>query len=417
MEPLINFILNQWQRKLAAILVATIIWFSVSYSITATKTLTHIPVRVINLPLHKTVQGLLPNGFLQKRVTISVTGTKDVVEQIVPGDLEILLDVANQPSEWIVQITKKNLVSLNPNLNLLPHISSVTNPEFVLKMSTILTEHILVTFHTTGSAPEGYEFLDIWPVTLTQTVSGPQDQVLDLKNKGLELSFNLNDITKEQLDAYRESLEDPHNNEVPFYIPEQWKKILISPLSPIPETLNAPEAYDLHLTFLKKEFLPIKGELPIRVFYPLKYGASLNPNNTPLKANAFVKYDHGIPVLKVPLSASGISKLFLDIVNDSLEIDIVAAPRSEREFLEWAIGFVDEKHLEDTYVGFMLSTIKPISDSLASERDQYLRKRFRSYIQNFALYTSPERPLILKTQLEDGKIDVQVPDIGSSDAR
>jgi len=417
MESLINFFLNQWQRKLFALLTALVIWFSVSYSITATKTLTSVPVRIINLPLHKTVQGLLPNGFLNRRITLSLTGTKDVVEQIEPGDLEVLLDVSNQPSEWVVQITKKNLVSLNPNLNLLPHISSVTNPEFVLKMSTILTEHVLVTFHIQGTAPEGYEYLDIWPVTLTQTISGPQEQVLDLKDKGLELVFNLNNIKKEQLDAYRGTLEAPYNDEVAFYIPDPWKKILISPLSQIPEALNDPEAYDLHLTFLKKEFLPIKGELPILVFYPLKYGATLNPKNTPLGANAFVQYTHDIPVLKVPLLASQVSKLFLDTVHDSLEIDLVAAPKSERESLEWDVGFVDEKHIEDTYVALMLETIKPLSDTLTQERERYLRKRFGSYAKKFTLLLTPEHPLIINSSLEEGKIIIQVPDAVTTDAR
>ncbi len=411
MESLINkLFFHQWQRKLVALLTATVIWFFVNHSIISSKTIPSVPIRVINLPTDKTIQGLLPNGFLGKRTTLTLSGTKDVIDQLEPGDVEIILDVSNLPSDSIVQITKKNLVSLNPNINLPAHIISISHPEFVIKMSPILTEQIPIVIHSPkGEAPKGYEFLDIWPIYLTQTVSGPQEQVLNLKNQGLELTFNLNDITKEQLDVLQ--FNGLYDDEVNFHIPDQWKKVNILFSSRGPELINDPEAKNLQMTFLRQQLIPIKNELPVHVFYPLKNNATINPNTYGLAPSPFIQFKHHIPVLTVPLFASNVSKLFLEIVKDNIEIDIIAAPPNEREYLEWDTDFIDETHLEDTYVAFLISNSK-ISDTPYNknrDREKYFRQRFRIYLQRFTLYLSPQYKLVLQSRLEDGKIDVHVP--------
>jgi hypothetical protein len=411
MESLIHkFFLHQWQRKLVALLTATVIWIFVSHSITSSKIIPSVPIRVINLPNDKTIQGLLPNGFLTKRTTLTLSGTKDVIDQLEPGDVEVILDVSNIPNDGIVQITKKNLISLNPNFNLPKHVTSVSHPEFVIKMSPILTEKIPIIIHPPiGDPPKGYEFLDIWPVKLTQTVSGPQDLVLNLKNQGLELTFNLNDITKEQLDQLQGN--ELYDDEISFNVPDQWKKVVIPFSTRGPEAINDPEAKTLQLNFLRLRMLPINTELPIHVFYPLKYSDTINPDTYALAASAFVQFKNHLPILTVPLFVSNVSNLFLEIVKDNLQLDIVTAPLTEREKLEWGVSFVDDTHLEDTYVAFLLSNVKP-SDSLQNnnrEREAHFRNRFRLYVQRFNLYLSPQHKLELESWLEDGKIRVHVP--------
>lgn len=135
MDSLISrLIINHWQRKLVAILVAVIVWFIVSESIMTTKTIHSVPVRVINLPANKTIEGLLPNGFLSRRITLTLTGSKEIIDQLEPGDLEILLDAAGQSNDWIVHISGKNLLSLNPEIDLTRHITQISHPEFALKL-------------------------------------------------------------------------------------------------------------------------------------------------------------------------------------------------------------------------------------------------------------------------------------------
>ncbi len=411
MESLIYPLLfYQWQRKLVALFTATVIWFFVSQSITATKTMTSVPIRVTNLPTDKTIEGLLPNGFLTKRTSLTLMGTKKIIDQLEPGDVEIILDVSHLPPEGIVQITKKNLVSLNPNFNLPNHVTTVTHPDLVIKMSPILTEKIPIRIHSpSGEPPKGYEFLDIWPVLLYQTVSGPQDQILELKNEGLEWSFNLNDISKEQLDGLQS--KGVYDDEIHFYVADQWKKVMIPLSNRGIEPINDPEAKELQLNFLREQMIPMTEELPLYVFYPLKYQATLNPKTYALALSPFIQFVHGIAILKLPLFASHVSKLFLEVVKDYIQIDLVVAPLTERERLEWGVNFINDAHLEDTYVAFLLSSHHKTVDSSQShpERENHLRQRFRTYARRFGLYLSPEHPLDIHSRLEEGKIQVYIP--------
>lgn len=413
MESLINkLFIHQWQRKIVALLTAAVIWFFVNHSITSTKTIPSVPIRVINLPTDQTIQGLLPNGFLKKRPPLTLTGTKDVIDQLEPGDVEVILDVLNLPSDGIVQITKKNLVSLNPNFNLPKHVTSISHPEFVIKVSPILTEKIpIAILPPTGTPPENYEFLDIWPTHLTQTVSGPEEQVLALKSQGLELTFNLSEITTEQLDKLK--VNGLFDDEVSYYVPEQWKKVNIPFFTRGVETINDPEAKNLQINFLRKQFIPIKDELSLHVFYPRKYSNKINPDTFPLAPSPFIHFKYELPSLAVPLYASNVSKLFLEIVKDNLELSIVAAPPSERERLEWSINFIDNTHLEDTYVAYLLSHNK-IADSIQAknaEREQHFRQRFRLYMQQLTLYLSPQYKLEIEGWLQDGKIQLHIPNV------
>lgn len=409
MEALIAFF-YQWPRKLFALLTATVIWVFANQSITATKMISSIPIRVINLPVDKTIHGLSPNGLLSKRTSLTLGGTKEVIEQLEPGDLQIVLDVSNQPNVGSFQITKKNLVSLNPNFNLLKHITSVSHPELVIKMGPLLTEKIPLIIHSpTGTAPPGYEFLDLWPITLTQTVSGPQDEVLMLKNRGLEVSFNLNEITKEQLDALQGGLYDDVVN---FYVPDQWKKVAIPFSIQGMEPMNDPETKSLHLSFLRQQLLPIKAELPIHVFYPLKYSSTINPETYPLAPSPFIQSKNHLYTINLPLFASHVSKLFLEVVKDHIQLDIMTAPPTEREILEWGVSFIDRSHLEDTFTAFLLSHYKiNVEDSNGrnKDREQHFRNRFRRYMQQFALHLSPRYRFSLESRLEEGKIRVHVP--------
>lgn len=411
MENLVkNLFFYQWQRKLVALITATVIWIFVNHTIITTKVIPSVPIKVINLPKDQTVIGLQPNGFLAKRLTLTLTGTKDVIDELEPGDLEVVLDVANRSDEGVLTITKKNLINLNPNINLFNHINSVDHPELIIKMSPVLSEDIPITIHQPiGEAPEGYEFLDLWPISLTQKVTGPQEQVLNLKHEGIELRFNLNDVTKEQLDALQPS--GTYEDVIDFMIPDQWKKVKIPCSTRNIEIINDPEAQLLHMSFLRKQFIPLKSHLPILILYPLNNSAAINPQTYALSAGPFVKMNHEIPELTVSLYVNNVSKLFLEIVQDNLQLEIVTAPKTEREKLDWSVGFVDSAHLEDTYVAFLFSNSRSGSRKSTNnqERENFFRQRFRKYMQGFTLYLSPQHQLEIDSSLEEHQIRVHVP--------
>src|SRR5271154_7194218 len=97
-----SFFFHNWQRKILALLTAIIIWIFVSHSIQETKTIANVPIRIVNLPSDKTVLGITPNGILTRRISLALTGTKDVIEDLETGDVEVLLDASLANSDqWI----------------------------------------------------------------------------------------------------------------------------------------------------------------------------------------------------------------------------------------------------------------------------------------------------------------------------
>jgi hypothetical protein len=403
---------NNWQRKAVALITAIILWLFVNHSIIETKTIPNVPIRIIKLPPDKTIVGMMPNGILRKRVALTISGTRDVIAELESGDLEVVIDASMiDRDEWIVKIGKKNLVSLNPSIDLTHHVTNVTHNEFVIKLSRVVTAKIPITIiEPVGEAPKGYEFLDVWPMQLMQTLSGPADEIQKLKSKGLKISFDLNKITAKDLDALRKEKEARFSDEVSFPIPEKWKKVLIRFRNNSLEELNDPEAESLRLNFLHQGDLPIERDLPIRVFYPLEYSATINPETYSLVPSAKVVKRNGITVFTFPLYLKNVSRIFLDVIRDNIEIVLVAAPKSRRDVLEWSPEVIDPHELEDTYVAYMIAEHGKGPDAsiaLSKQWEKMLRRRFNLYMSRVNLWVTPNQRLSLETVLEDHKIIVQ----------
>lgn len=408
MDSLISGIfLHNWQRKAVAIVSALIIWLFVDNSITETKTIPNVPIRIVNLPPDKTIVGLLPNRLLSKRVTLTLSGTKDVIQELEPGDLEVLLDVSTADSdEWVVQIGKKNLVSLNPSIDLTHHITQVSHTEFVIKLSRLVTAKIPIKIVTPiGEAPSGYEYLDIWPQHLIQTVSGSDEEIDALKGRGLELTINLSDISKTDLDNIRPGHSPMHDDEIGFVVPDKWKRIAIPFHNNAMEEINDPDAQHLRIDFLRKAFLLVGKEIPISIFYPLKYSDTINAGTHPIALSNLIKNNHDITLFSMPLYVRDVSRLFLDIVNENMAIVIAAAPKTEREVLQWSVEIINPHELEDMYVAFLLAS--PNNTHVAvKRREAVLRKRFREYVQRLTLFIAPNQKLHLHSILEANSIKV-----------
>jgi len=406
-----DWILHNWKQKIVALFMATLIWLFVNHSITSTKTVAGIPVRIVNLPSEKAVEGLLPNGVLNKRMTLTLTGTKEVVDAIEPGDLEAVLDASNAPEEWIVQINKHDLRSLNPDLDISRDISQISHPEFVIDLDKMMTAKIPVTIlQPSGKAPTGYEFLGVWPSQLMQTVSGPKTVIQQLHTKGLELTFDLSEISKEELDAITSVKSEHYSDEVSFKIPDIWKKVSIPLLNQPAQTLNDPNANNLHIDFLRKEYVPIQGKIPIRIFYPIDRIAQVNPINRPLKNSSIIQRYYDIPVLNIPLYAYNVSRLFVDVVRDHMEIVITAEAENENVILPWNVEFLDPELLEEKFITFLSEThhlSETQNEVLTQQRETQWRGRFRKYMKNMTLYIEPNSPLILESKLASDGIRIE----------
>lgn len=399
--------LKNWPRKLVALLAAIFIWFLVNQTITVTKTIADVPVRIINLPADKTVLGLLPNGLLNKRISVTISGSKSVIQDLRSTDLEVVINADGHKESWIASISKRNLISPNQGFDLRKDIAEVTANDLFIKLSKLVTEEIPVTIaKPIGDPPKGFQYLDIWPKYLSQKVSGPEEQVRELKQKGIEMTFNLNRITLDDLESL---FERQKKDEISFLVPDSWKKVAIPFKDNTLEPLNDPRADLLRIDFLKQELILLGMELPITIFFPLKYSQTINPQTYSLATNGLVQKKNGLKRLTIALYVQDVSHLFLEVVRDNLLLVIVAAPKSIKNNLDWAIQVIDEKSLEDAYVKASLNKTdeKYSEESFTKYSEQAIRYRFRDYVRRLNVFTEDGKLFQLKAKLEANTVTIE----------
>lgn len=403
---------RNWQRKVVALFFAVIIWFLVDKSIMLTKTFVNVPVKVINLPEDKTIDGLLPDGMLSRRLTLTLKGSKSILDELQSKDLGVVINAEGKGDEWIVHVTKKDLVCSDSEVDLSRSISDVSHNELFIKLEKLVTEKIPIKVKMpVGEPPPGYQFLDIWPETLTITVSGPEAQIRELQAKGIDWVVNLADINKEELD-HLESLHPKgkdKGDEIIYYIPDKWKKVGIPFLGNTLMPIDDPAIRYLQIDFLRSNLLPIGQLLPISVFFPLRGGDAINPDNYTLVMDGLIQNRNGIKLLNMPLYVRNVSRLFLSMVADNLEIVVVASPRGEARLLPWSIQIINANALEDKYVSSLM--VQKVDEDTAEEvqprwSEKYLRDRFRNYLRQFMLYDSDGDELDLEIKLHNHTIKV-----------
>lgn len=398
---------DNWQRKIVSLLTAIVIWLLVNGSITVTKTIPNVPVRIVNIPQNKTVEGLLSNGYLSQRITLTVSGNKQVIQELDANNLQVVINADDKGDQWIAKVDKKALVSTNPEIDLSRAIHDISQNEFVIRLSPLTTEKIpIVISEPMGESPTGYQFLDVWPQNLYQQVSGPEEQVNALKMKGLELTFDLSKITPQDLDAIHNHSKATHD-EVSFLVPPSWKKVAIDFPSEAFVEINDPLAQHLRIDFLHRSFLPLDVYLPISIFFPLQYSALLNPETYSLAQSPTIEEIYGINVLKIPLFAKGVSKQFLDIVRNNLQIIVIASPIGEGEPLSWTLQIVDAEALENSYVNAAMAEESDSQDLQRKLKEEYLRSRFRIYTRELELHTTQDKKLKLQIEFDDTKVIVR----------
>jgi hypothetical protein len=402
---LIRLFVEHWPRKLISFVLSIIIWFVVSQSMATTKTITNIGVRIVNIPEGKTVEGLQSNGILQKRVTLTLTGNKNLLDELTSNDIEVVIDASNQGKEWIATITKKNLISLNPGFNLSSQISKVSHKNFILKLANLVTERIpVIITQPIGQAPKGYEFLDIWPYQLHLLVSGPEEIVKEIKNRGIKLTFNLNDISEAQLDDLQSSSSGKQSDVVSFYVPKHWKNISIPLLSNNAISIDDPDAKFLRIDFVRSELIALHHPIPVNLFFPSD--SLLSAQKISIVPNDLIEQKNGLRIIPQPLYAKGVSDLFLQTVSNMIDFVVIVDPKSDSQKLDSSIQFINSKVLEDRFVSTLMSDVsdESIHNLQPKAREEYLRNRFRSYMNRLKLFKSGLDPLEFSITLSGNKI-------------
>lgn len=408
MKTLIRrFFLDNWQRKLVAVLLSIIIWFMVNQSLTISRTIGNIPVRVVNIPSGETIIDLQANGTLTKRVALTFVGNKTLLDELSPADLEVVIDAQGKKGEWIASISKRNLVSLSPELNIGKGITRVSPTNVIIRLTKLITDKIPVYItQPIGQPPRGYQYLDIWPYRLDLTISGAEEVIKRLKSKGIRLTFDLSDITKAELDGLSAKEDSKNGDEVSFYIPEQWKRVEIPLLSERPIEINDPRAKDLRIDFVRISLIPVQSEVPINLYFPSEGLKKYSPKNVTVGSSPLIKQQQGVNLFSKPLFVKGVSPLFVRIVQQMLQLTIVVDPIGDTNELHWGIEFINPRLLEDQYVAILMSTSleKEVRDLQPLLREEYLRNRFRSFMSRFKLYLSEDEALKLSARLDKGRI-------------
>lgn len=397
---------DNWLRKLVVLILAMFIWIVVNHSISTTKTVHNVPVKVTNLPKGKTVEGLKTNNFLNKGISLSLTGNKHTLDVISAEDLMVVIDMDRKKKDWIAKVTPKNLLCLNPSIDITQNISTIMHPNLIIKPTNLVREKIpIIVTRPIGEAPNGYHFVDVYPYNLSTYVTGPENVVQRLKAKRLKLTFNLNNVTKEMLDQLHEK---ESKDTISFIVPEEWKSIHLPYISTDPIKIDDKQAKGLRIDFAKTDAIPLGRELPVTLFFPPQYRDTLNPDTYELGTNEFTKKQNGILFLKTHLHAKGVSPLFVDIVKDMIQVVVIVTPYNEGQKPLWNVQFIYPIELENRYVA-QASANETEGSSVISPhlRQEYLRNRFRNYMNRFRLYTENNEKLLLNIKIQADKIDVR----------
>lgn len=404
-----TFFIHNWPRKLIALVLAVIIWFAVDNTLSTVRTFSNINVRIINVPEGKTIEGIQSDGIMNKKLSLTLTGKKAMLERLSSSDLEIVIDASHRTKhEWVANVSKYNLISLNPDINLQKGISKISLKNYIVKMSPLAQMRIPVFItQPIGEAPRGYRFLDVWPYQLYLTVSGPESTVAQLKTRGVKLTFNLNDISKAELDNLSSNETSKTKDVISFFVPDAWKKIYLPELSEKPITIDDPDAAYLRIDFIRSEILPIDTPIPLSIFSSSHHSDQVELSNLKFSGSIVNLKKKNNPLLSIPLYAKGVNDVFLQVVRNMMEIIVVYPPNSDNQF-EWSVQFINPKELEDRYVSIVLSDTsdKEIRELQPELRQKYLRNRFRNYMNRFQLFKANDKLLELSFELKGNQIIV-----------
>jgi len=399
-------LINHWQRKAMSIVLAIIVWFFVDQSLTTTKTIDNIAVRISQLPPGLTLEGGNHNGLLNRRISLNLTGNKTFLEELSANDFEVQIEAPLNEVEWLPKITKKNLTPVKPGLDLNKAIAKVNSKNFVVKLTKLMKEKIpIIITKPIGEPPKGYQYVDVWPYQLSATIWGPEEVVKYYKTNGVKKTFNLSEISKEQLDTLLSTSKENGNDEVSFFIPDSWKKIEIPSLSEFPFIIDDDESKNLRIAFIRSDLYSINASIPVSLFYPEQHLDTLNPQTLHLLPGKLLRLSGGVLFVEKTLFAKNVSKQFLDTVRNMLQITIIAAPKSETTHLLWSLQLINPRLLEDRYVAIRMADIS--SEERVGKpklREEFLRNLFRNYANRLQLYSSEKSPFLFQAEIQDGKV-------------
>jgi hypothetical protein len=383
--------IDHWQRKTISLLLAIGTWFLVHHSMTSTKIVSNVLVKVINLPTGKTIEGLLPGNILHDRISLGVTGNKHFVDELTNQDIEVILDASNKGDEWIATISKKNLICFNPDIDIMQTIQKVDHKDFIIKLCPMFSACIPV--NVSVSSEElllGYRLLDVWPREFFITLTGSEKKIHEIEKRGLQLNLNLNNISPHDLIV----LQKENSSEVISYCPPpSWKFIDIPELFDLPVQITDPQVEKLRIDFVQDQVYSLGIPLPVHLFYSSSTlpSSSLSLKTTP----GVVEEKQGTFFYLPSLFVRGVSHSFLHLIQNHLELVLFPSEKNWR----WTIDIVGKQELLKKFI-HQEKTRHPKEADL----DEYLFLQFQKSLNSLHFYQNNDEKLELEIHEQDQKI-------------
>lgn len=409
-----NKLLDHWQLKLFALCGALIVWFTVNKSILAKTTVRNVPIKVINISEGRAVKDLLPSGYLAQGVDLTIYGVKNLIESVDASDIEIRIDISGYEDDLVLSLRKTDLYSLSTDIDVTKVIQNIDPTTIIIRQSQVVTADVPIgILPPKGFAPRGFQFLDIWPIQLSQKIKGPEDVVRKVESSGLTLQFNLSSITPSLLKRLGEA--GSSDDEISLKIPEGWKQVFTFPLRERYQSINDPKANLLSINFLIEKAIPFTQSIPIYVYYSSDKLAELNSKTLPLASSDYLSIREGYYYLSVPLFVKNVSQTFLNIVQDYLQFVVVAHTNIDGVKLDWSLHFVNPKRLEERYIDVVMSQENKEYTSLSLDQDEilksrklYLKNRFKDYMKRFELYLNEQQRAEFVFKINDSEIKLEI---------
>lgn len=400
-----TFFTKNWPKKVLSILLAVIIWSLINKSLSTTKVISNIPVRVKNVPEKKALSQANLSHVLNKRAKVSLQGYKGSLDSLTAEDFEIVIDARDKPSQWSEKISKYHLRSTNPSVSL-QQVNQASAEPIDVKITQLVTKKIpIIVTRSMGSAPVGYEFLNIWPTRLYMSVSGPEEVLEKLEKRGYSFTYNLSNIPEAELNVLLHDTSETQEGIISYPIPDTYKQIFLPELSSAPLKINDPRAKELRVYLLKDEFLPFPGKLPISLHVAPEALAKATANQLKIKTSTLVTRQKGIPVFAKSLMVKGVSKHFLAVVKNNVRL-LVSVNDKDMTSITTSLQFINPRILEDDFVSYCLQNkvckhLESMSPLLA---DDYLRNRFKTYMATMQLFHDKEHKVELIPMVENSMV-------------
>jgi hypothetical protein len=390
-------------RKLVAILTAIIIFFFVNQSLTVTKVVNNVSIRLINIPSQKTVEGLLPNGYLIKKIALTLNGKKSALEELSSTDLEVVIDLTAKKESFTATITEKNLISLNPQIKIARDIRKVSTRQVFIQLLNLVAEKVPVyLLKPSGEAPKGYQYVDIHPHMVFVDVTGPDDLIKKLKGQGLVKVLSLSDISSEDLDGI--ASKTSKNDVITYNVPLDQCYVYIPSLAPDKKFYFDPSSEKVKIDFLRTQSLFVETKIPVTFFIPSKHPKEIDVTQISMQESPSVTTFMDVKVLAPKIYAKNVSQPFLETVQSMMQL-IVVPPLLLGQRPSWSLEFIGSKELEEKYVTRMIQESSArLNDQPEAIRRELYKARFRNYMNQMVLTLEDGTPLDFNIQYKNYKI-------------